>query len=108
MRGISDFKASRVAVPKRQFFFNFFTIFSAALPYIRPLAGPNIAKRAGRYWQKLNFQAVIKSAASAASLDSQGSPRTMARHADGGARRLSCKSRETALAADLISAGKFF
>ena len=36
--------------------------------------------------KKLNFQAVIKSAASAASLDLQGSPRTTARHADGGAR----------------------
>ena len=36
--------------------------------------------------KKLNFQAVIKSAASAASLDLQGSPRTTARHADDGAR----------------------
>ena len=43
------------------------------------------------------FQAVIKSAASAASP-------TMAQHADGGARGLPCKSREAALAADLITA----
>ena len=54
--------------------------------------------------KKLNFQAVIKSAASAAFLDLQGSPRTTARHADGGARGLPCKSREAALAADLITA----
>ena len=56
---------------------------------------------------KLSFQAVIKSAASAASLDLQGSPRTTARHADGGARGLPCKSREAALAADLITSSKF-
>ena len=37
--------------------------------------------------EKLNFQAVIKSAASAASLDLQGSPRTTARQADGRAQR---------------------
>ena len=53
---------------------------------------------------KLNFQAVIKSAASAASLDLQGSPRTTARHADGRARGIPCKSREAELAADLITA----
>ena len=35
--------------------------------------------------KKLNFQAEIKSAASAASLDLQGSQRMTARHADGGA-----------------------
>ena len=57
-----------------------------------------------RQLKKLNFQAVLKSAASAASLDLQGSPRTTARHADGGARGLPCKSREAALAADLITA----
>ena len=28
-----------------QFFLHFFTIFSAAFPYIWPLAGPNIAKK---------------------------------------------------------------
>ena len=55
------------------------------------------------FW-KPNFQAVIKLAASAASLDLQGSPRTTGRHADGGARGLPCKSREAALAADLITA----
>ena len=54
--------------------------------------------------KKLNFQAVLKSAASAASLALQGSPRTTAWHADGGARGLPCKSREAALAADLITA----
>ena len=56
-----------------------------------------------QFW-KLNFQSVIKSAASAASLDLQGSPRTTARHAEGGARGLPCKFREAALAADLIMA----
>ena len=66
-----------------------------------------IEKQLFQYWGKLNFQAVIKSAASAASLDLQGSPRTTARHADGGARGLPCKSREAALAADLITAWKF-
>ena len=72
----------------------------------------NYSGSEGRYWlgmngslaEKLNSQAVIKSAASAASLDLQGSPRTTARHADGGARGLPCKSREAALAADLIMA----
>ena len=54
--------------------------------------------------EKLNFQAVIKSAASAASLDWQGSPQTTARLADDGARGLPCQSREAALAADLIRA----
>ena len=34
--------------------------------------------------EKLDFQAVIKPAASAASLDLQGSPRAMAQHTDGG------------------------
>ena len=58
------------------------------------------------FW-KLNFQAVIKLAANAASLDLQGSPRTTARHADGGAWGLPCKSREAALAANLITAWKF-
>ena len=83
----------------------------------------------GRYWvgmggslvEKLNFQAVIKSAASAASLDLQGSPRTTARLADDGARwddgvgrtteRIRTTARgapqavgEAALAADLITA----
>ena len=57
-----------------------------------------------RILKKLNFQAVIKSAASAASLDWQGSPRTTARLADDGARGLPCQSREAALAADLITA----
>ena len=102
--------------PKKAQIRRFFAIFSAVFPYIWPLAGPNIAekdaalvkKALGRVWEgfgkKLNFQAVIKSAASAASLDLQGSPRTTARHADGGARGLPCKSREAALAADLITA----
>ena len=46
--------------------------------------------------EKLNFQAAIKSAASAASLDLQGSQQTT------GTARLPCKSREAALATDLI------
>ena len=37
--------------------------------------------------KKLNFQTVTKSAASAASLDLQGSQQTRAQHADGGAIR---------------------
>ena len=45
--------------------------------------GKSFGKGLGRFWKKLNFQAVIKSAASAASLDLQGSPRTTARLADG-------------------------
>ena len=60
-------------------FLHFFTIFSAVFPYIWPLAGPNIAKKGwpllgklwkgfGRVLEKLNFQAVIKPAASAAGL----------------------------------------
>ena len=70
---------------------------------------------------QLNFQAVIKSAASAASPTAWGAPddgarwddgvgrtteriRTTARHADGGARGLPCKPREAALTADLITA----
>ena len=69
-----------------------------------PSGAKYLQKRVGPYWEKLNFQAMIKSAASAASLDLQGSPRTTAPHADGGARGLPCKSREAALAADLISA----
>ena len=61
--------------------------------------------------EKLNFQAVIRSAASAASLDLQGSPRTTARHADGRARgapvglgSLDLVFGEAGLAADLITA----
>ena len=58
--------------------------------------------------KKLDFQAVIKSAASAASLDLQGSlagpavrmPRAVVRW-------LPCKSREAAQAADLITTWKF-
>ena len=61
-------------------------------------------EKGGALVEKLNFKAVIKSAASAASLDLQGSPRTTARHADGGAGGLPCKSREAALAADLSTA----
>ena len=66
--------------------------------------GKSFGKGLGGFWKKLNFQAVLKSAASAATLDLQGSPRTTARHADGGARGLPCKSREAASAADLITA----
>ena len=42
-------------------------------------------KRVGRYWEKLNFQAVIKSAASAASPTAWGAPDDGARW-DAGAR----------------------
>ena len=52
-------------------------------------------------YKKLNFQAVIKSAASAASLDLQGSPGTTVRHA--GTARLPCTSREAVLAAAIIT-----
>ena len=34
-------------------FFGMFSNFSAVFPYIWPLAGPNISKRVGRYWEKL-------------------------------------------------------
>ena len=57
------------------------------------------------FWKKLNFQAAIKSAASAASLDLQGSPRTTALGMQtAGLGGLPCKSWEAALAADLIAA----
>ena len=53
------------------------------------------------------FQAVIKSSASAASLDLQGGPQTMARHADDGDGGLPCilviLVGEAALAADLLT-----
>ena len=64
----------------------------------------SIGKGLGRFWKKLNFQAVIKSAASAASLDLQGSPRDPPSACRAVARGLPCKSREAALAADLITA----
>ena len=51
---------------------------------------------------KLKSQAVIKSAASAASLDWQGSPRAPSSASRAVVRGLPCQSREAALAADLI------
>ena len=85
---------------KSNVFLVFFAIFSK---YLAPSGakycekglaaiGKSFGKGLGRFWKKLNFQAVIKSAASAASLDLQGSPRTTARHADGGTRGLPRKS----------------
>ena len=61
----------------QRLFNNFLGCFWAAV--IKTAA--SIASPEGK---KLNFQAVIKSAASAASLDLQGSPRTTARLADDG------------------------
>ena len=103
----------------QMYFFHIFSYFSGPGPV--PEASPGLevrfpVKNAGfgcvfaelrhfsSFLETLNFQAVIKSAASAASLDLQGSPQTTARHADGGARGLPCKSREAALAADLNTA----
>ena len=86
---------------KKAFFPSFLNYFFDVFPYIWPLDGPNIAEKCwpllGKAWErvwegfgKLDFQAVIKSAASAAS------PTAWELH--GSARG------EAALAADLITA----
>ena len=75
--------------PKDNFsnmFHDFFHIFGRA-------SGQILQKVEPLLWKKLNFQALIKSAASAASVDLQERPWTTARHADGEARGLPCKSR---------------
>ena len=89
---------------QKQFFLYFSAIFAADFPYIWPLAGPDIAEKGAALVEKLNFQAVIKSAASAASLDLQGSPQAPLSACRAVVRGLPCKSREAALAADLITA----
>ena len=53
---------------------------------------------------KLNFQAVINSAAREASMDLQESPRTAARHAEGRDGKAPRKSKRVALAANFITA----
>ena len=66
-------------------FFGRFSIYLAASA--AKYCGKGLAamwKSFGKVLEKLNFQAVIKSAASASSLDLQGSQRTTARLADDG------------------------
>ena len=63
------------------------TILIIFLLFLRswPLARPTIGISSRGQGKNRIFQVVIKSAASAASLDLQGSQRTTARHAEGGA-----------------------